>query len=1516
MDWSNFNLHGDAPDRAFESLTGIIFERWCYREYPSQVSQVIFVNGSGGDGGVEAYALLNNGDIVGLQAKWFREPLESSQISQINGSLDTASVQRRGLVRYVVAVPRDLSDVRKTGKNGKRVKTERDRWNEFLNTAKTNHPGITVDLWDETRITDLLAELGSEGLRRYWFEGSVIDVEDLHLKFNQAQNGWLRNRYTPDLHQSGQIEQDLNIRLNGPGVYPAWLQGVTKMRNLLEDAQVATTLLRRYPEFMDLPDAENLIQAAQDWLMEAIAEQVELEKRLSLGNSFPVPDIESKLNGTDTVDLQNLINVLLPEETNAFHKEFVQHIRDIVSSTPSYKARKTKKIRSKNTLSLLVFIIKLRVSEIHYVTKLHQFLLMLDTTKDIGRQLDKSNKSWGEREITPQKLRNWGQPVLYIGDPGVGKTDALANAVQRHLAQRKPAVLIRARDVDLAQSWDLLLANAIGQPTWNLRQVLDALESAATQAEVRSVANAVDFSGRLPVRVLIAIDGLDETTSAESWAEKLGELAEIAQKYPRILFVFSVRPSLVQRISLPENINCIWLRGSDAPLAYVFEAHCQINDIQCPPHLRWALKTPLAIRLFAELYQGQRIEHISLQNFSLVKLIQKKIENAERSIREREGEHWPIDIKPVRSSLRAIAKTCFTKGAPLEEEEVLQAVESAQIPKGILNRSQLLQILNQCRDHGLLLRRSMPSDDLFAPEINTWEPAYETLTDFLLAWEAYQNAKESPNNPDMPPYLVHRPASVTLAVYLLEKDGHNFFDSELWKNNLTGQRREDVKFTVLSMIPSHQGEAYREWVLNLFSQDMPTCSRILELLIVPGLRIPGYIYGAKFVHDALLPMGVAERDLFWSGPHQIPHNHGAKWEGYASAVLEELELSEDDPWDSAPLLLAWATTTVNNDNRRRIRSELAAWGHNKPSELLALIQTAFQTNDPQMREDLLLAAYGASFLVRPSETWLTLCEWIINSFFTPDPLYRTHNLIIRHCARSLVERCLACGVIISGELLTHLRKPDVDPNELLPLDTNSISSIDEHHGISPATMDLAWYVVPQAIEPFFNNSHFARMAHATYSNAGKLPQYSTLAQAFLTHHAKAYDVSELTPNRCALAFVRAYALSLGWSEEIFIGNPQGGNPGEILGADIAISRKYGKARHGEQSSMASFGEKYVWAATHELTGFLADRVTAYDWNHKPHQPPVNLAILAEFNNPATDIGYGEFNSGTVLAFSELIPDADLTEPLQIDRVNEWIQKAPLPAVEPLVLSESSQFPEWAQGHEWLVLKAFVRRRHIDSQAESNFWASSFVFPSFASSLLENNIHDVVETRDLYDFKAIVDAMETYQDPGEVVWASWIRETEGIVYPVVDNSVGQAKTIPLLAGTCKVYWRSPDGEAEEWLPAKWLRRMLGVVDFRAGKFLNASGEILAFTIRESGESGERNQSDILVARRDVVTNALKIRNLSLAWGIRLYREPSYPLIMLSDEKRMYRDWCATLFCAGDAFKLVTSQDLIRRWVDNS
>lgn len=70
LDWSHFETGPVGPDKAFEVFTAQLFERWLRREVGPDLTTYV-LHGAGGDGGVEAYATLSSGDIVGLQAKWF-----------------------------------------------------------------------------------------------------------------------------------------------------------------------------------------------------------------------------------------------------------------------------------------------------------------------------------------------------------------------------------------------------------------------------------------------------------------------------------------------------------------------------------------------------------------------------------------------------------------------------------------------------------------------------------------------------------------------------------------------------------------------------------------------------------------------------------------------------------------------------------------------------------------------------------------------------------------------------------------------------------------------------------------------------------------------------------------------------------------------------------------------------------------------------------------------------------------------------------------------------------------------------------------------------------------------------------------------------------------------------------------------------------------------------------------------------------------------------------------------------
>ena len=78
MNWTKFQTYGIAPDKAFEVLCNQLFENWCKEEYMSNIASIRVVNEAGGDGGVESYAILKDGSIVGLQAKWFPTSMTSN----------------------------------------------------------------------------------------------------------------------------------------------------------------------------------------------------------------------------------------------------------------------------------------------------------------------------------------------------------------------------------------------------------------------------------------------------------------------------------------------------------------------------------------------------------------------------------------------------------------------------------------------------------------------------------------------------------------------------------------------------------------------------------------------------------------------------------------------------------------------------------------------------------------------------------------------------------------------------------------------------------------------------------------------------------------------------------------------------------------------------------------------------------------------------------------------------------------------------------------------------------------------------------------------------------------------------------------------------------------------------------------------------------------------------------------------------------------------------------------------
>src|SRR5437762_1425465 len=99
---------GDLPDVDFARIRLCRgtqhggFEELCVSLFRSEFGnpfEVKRVEGSGGDGGVEAFNRLANGDVVGLQSKYFSE-LKEKQWKQVEASIKQASNSHPSLKCY------------------------------------------------------------------------------------------------------------------------------------------------------------------------------------------------------------------------------------------------------------------------------------------------------------------------------------------------------------------------------------------------------------------------------------------------------------------------------------------------------------------------------------------------------------------------------------------------------------------------------------------------------------------------------------------------------------------------------------------------------------------------------------------------------------------------------------------------------------------------------------------------------------------------------------------------------------------------------------------------------------------------------------------------------------------------------------------------------------------------------------------------------------------------------------------------------------------------------------------------------------------------------------------------------------------------------------------------------------------------------------------------------------------------------------------------------------------------
>lgn len=989
--------------------------------------------------------------------------------------------------------------------------------------------------------------------------------------------------------------------------------------------------------------------------------------------------------------------------------------------------------------------------------------------------------------------------LIFLGNPGTGKTHGMANVVQVQLEEKNmPAILIQARHYSKYNNWKSILVDVLGlSQHWSEDDIWMELEACATRCQVSKGESKEEdvFVQTELTKVLICIDGIDEASPQGNWINRIGELQVILEKYLRLRVCISSRPYVFSKkerycfVRLPDDGD---INVHELFALYIEGYNIKIVEEETYSWIKWSIKTPFALRLFCEKYTNTKISNRSGVSTAISHLLAQKVKQIDNEIRETYGRKWGEQEELVKRSLVLMAKH-FAKldsSAKIERFELHEMLKTDRVIS-VIEDLDILRVIDYIVQYGLLYEiHEKGEDPLFEDEKTYYQIQILPLMDYLLAIQTIRDFNEESNR-GFPEILYERYGSQQMyALILLQDKGFLLGENGIWEDYYDKDILTDLQLFALSNVSKERVEQFTEWVKDNFRRSMPLCRKVVNQLVARVARIKKHPLGPLLVHDILSAYASsAERDKLWSVPEQLDYNCGAIWEGSGKVIcsVKEFNLLTEDDYDGLPLIYAWQLTSVDNKVRNECRKQLTRWGIQNPRGFLNLLDFTFNTNDPQMKEDLFCCVFGIiSKLSRENEETKELAEWIIINIFEDGKIQNIRNAVLRFAGRAVIERAYSFQ-LIDEKKLRMARPPYLNNTNLVGLNQEAVEETEkDRDGFSPITGDLAWYVIKKGYEGFFEiddeqkEEYNAKEHSRTFGifqeqrekedpNMGdsseilgndyseeqideflqrRIDEHNKLeneeeenttfnlrlskdAIKFLEQNALLLGKKVINPHQFSIGFGVEYIKKMGWNEVEFYGSPIGGKPGEILAVDISITRKYYPSTHGSQSSIMSIAEKYTWCAVHEMIGYLADRLPFYYYGDygKIKNYVDDYSRILDIPNPVqelTGLSFDKVRAETGWYIpNDLSPTMDEYKDDNPDEVKGWIKDAPYPDIYRWIASENDKMTNVRDYLEgsWTCLFNYSRITEPLTRCDSQIWIESFLVSNDDYEILRKDCKD-------------------------------------------------------------------------------------------------------------------------------------------------------------------------------------------------
>jgi len=1078
--WNSFNTYDLSPEQAFETLNNQLFEKYLHTQYKEKLLKFRVINGSGGDGGIEAYGELADKSIIAIQSKWFLNNLEASQIRQIEKSVRTAIELRPRISNYVICIPRNINSV-KIGKGKKPIlNTEEFRINKLVKDLLKDYPDLHIICWFEHEITMQLLLPQNEGVHKYWFEKQIFFFNSLEQRFEtQKTNSWLRERYVPSLNGSGIIRDQIGRQLFDSGFRQIVLLTVNKLKHEISSFEgLLKPLLTHSQKRSFLPNLNRLNETVQS--LKLSLDQIKLDLTYAIETSSMMSEPEFSIH--DVIDELRF---------------------ELRGTTPT----NLEKPYFKN------FVLQLDVFETNLLQDFYKIYSVLSIEKC----------------------------VLILGRAGTGKTHGLAYSVEHFLNEGYPALLIRAYGAD-SSSWGALLANELELYDWKLNEIFSALETLAYRNDVKR-AHKLNGDGEqnfISSKVLVCIDGLEEDIAHwDTWYDRIAEASEIVKKFPRVRILFSARNNFFNNDKIIDSKDLALVelpREGDIAITDVLEIYLEAYKIDVE-NIRFinGLDNLFALRLFCEQYQNAKItEDSDVQTATgvLLNLKLKRLNNELLKLFRKQS----LEVTPVVDTLLLLSEQ-FYRTPELSHEQIRKVIDNELLK--YLSSLEIEQLLQFFSENGIITRAEREEGSGILRKRNKFYTiSYQSILEIVLSDNITNQiindgAKEFPE-------IIFRNFALPYDVNPIEfRRAHNGktpnqqliqnvvnrvlirtgkligIDGYLSKG-FDSKQIFKMQLEALTAVPNKIASLFKDWIDDMIYIDYHKRFEIIRSLIYPLANRPGHIFNAMYLHNILIEFPDSfSRDKFWSGldDHEKRINgHANAWS--LSAIFNSyLELSEYEKFDGRPLLYAWGLTTLDQKLREDIRIKLTKWALLVPDEFLKLLDLLFNCNDPQLQEDLSSIMLGFSTRCRDKLSIARLSLWTLDNVFNKKDVYR--NVIVRYGFKAIIERSYQLKLVSRKELLIA-RPSKLDVLELLPLDIHYLKKPTEEY--YPIAHDLAWYVIKDAFDNFLTYE-------VGYGKDGTTKETTSFLNKYKEKHNNEYV---LNPRSWAMAAALMYIRSLGF----------------------------------------------------------------------------------------------------------------------------------------------------------------------------------------------------------------------------------------------------------------------------------------------------------------------------------------------------------------------------------------------------